>query len=100
LHVPGRRAGDDAPLPARPEFWPASSSFGVFQAAAREFAAVQRGWRDFRMAQPSSRQGDPALPNYWSGIVPVAGSRTAQARMNQHAGVDKFHTSNAISGSR
>jgi hypothetical protein len=27
------------------------SGFGVFAAAAREFVALQRGWRDFRIAQ-------------------------------------------------
>jgi hypothetical protein len=58
-----------APAIAQPKFWSASSSFGVFPAMAGEFAAVQRGWRDFRIAQSSSQQGDPALPNYWSRIL-------------------------------
>jgi hypothetical protein len=47
---------------------------------AGEFAAVQRGWRDFRIAQLNSQQGDSALPNYWSpGLEGV---------MNVHAAVD------------
>jgi hypothetical protein len=29
----------------------ASNSFDIFNAATRENAAVQRGWRDFRIAQ-------------------------------------------------
>jgi len=48
-----RRAGDDANKIAQLGFRHRSSSFGVFAAAAGEIAAVQRGWRDFRIA-PSS----------------------------------------------
>jgi hypothetical protein len=36
---------------AQPEFQLPSNSFAAFAAAADEFAAVQRGWRDFRIAQ-------------------------------------------------
>jgi hypothetical protein len=47
----GRRALDNAYKIAHPKFRLASSSFVVFAARASDFAAVQRGWRDFRMAQ-------------------------------------------------
>jgi hypothetical protein len=33
------------------KFRQASKSFAVFLAAAQENAALQRGWRDFRIAQ-------------------------------------------------
>lgn len=36
---------------AQLEFQPASNSFAVLVAAVIEFLAVQRGWRDFRIAQ-------------------------------------------------
>jgi len=36
---------------AQPEFQLPSNSFAAFAAAAGEFAAVQRGWRDFRITQ-------------------------------------------------
>jgi hypothetical protein len=36
---------------AHPKFRLASSSFVFVTARASDFAAVQRGWRDFRMAQ-------------------------------------------------
>jgi hypothetical protein len=32
------------------KFRPASNGFGALAAAVAEFAAVQRRWRDFRMA--------------------------------------------------
>jgi hypothetical protein len=45
-----RAAGADTGKIAQPEFRIASSNFGASAACARKFAAVQRGWRDFRMA--------------------------------------------------
>jgi hypothetical protein len=51
LHDRYRRAGEPAQEIARPEFRPAASSFGAFAAAIAEIAAVQRSWRDFRIAQ-------------------------------------------------
>jgi hypothetical protein len=36
---------------AQPKFWSGFSSFDAFQSVTGEFAAVQRGWRDFRIAQ-------------------------------------------------
>jgi hypothetical protein len=46
-------------------------------AAAAEFAALQRGWRDFRIARWSRESGNPALPKNWtqigsSGVVAIA----------------------------
>jgi hypothetical protein len=45
-----RQAGDAAHKVAQLEFRPASNSFSASAAAVIEFLAVQRGWRDFRMA--------------------------------------------------
>jgi hypothetical protein len=39
-----------APKIADAKFRLASNSFDVFNVARREIAAVQRGWRDFRIA--------------------------------------------------
>jgi hypothetical protein len=49
----GRRswAGGDAPRIAQLKFQIASSGFGAFAAAVVAITAVQRGWRDIRMAQ-------------------------------------------------
>jgi hypothetical protein len=38
------------PKIAQLKFWLPSSGFGAFAAAVTEIAAVQRGWRDIRMA--------------------------------------------------
>jgi len=45
------RAGSGARKITQLEFPVSSKSFGTVTAAAFEFAAVQRGWRDFRIAQ-------------------------------------------------
>jgi hypothetical protein len=44
-------AGDDVSRIAQRGFCLPSKSFGTSVAAIIEIAAVQRGWRDFRMAQ-------------------------------------------------
>jgi hypothetical protein len=44
-------AGGDAPRIAQLKFQIASSGFGAFAAAVVAITAVQRGWRDIRMAQ-------------------------------------------------
>jgi hypothetical protein len=44
-------AADAMPRQAQLKFRIAYSSFRVLAAAVAIFAAVQRGWRDFRMAQ-------------------------------------------------
>jgi hypothetical protein len=46
-----RSAGDDAARIAQLEFCLPSKSFGTSAAAIIEIAAVQRRWRDFRIAQ-------------------------------------------------
>jgi hypothetical protein len=46
-----RRAAGAGRKTAQPEFQLPSNNFGACAAATGEFAAVQRGWRDFRMAQ-------------------------------------------------
>jgi hypothetical protein len=43
--------GERACQIAEGKFWQASKSFAVFLTVARENAALQRGWRDFRIAQ-------------------------------------------------
>jgi hypothetical protein len=48
---PPALACDDASRIAQLEFCLPSKSFGTSAAAIIETAAVQRGWRDFRMAQ-------------------------------------------------
>jgi hypothetical protein len=45
------RVGSGAPKIARPGFPLPSKSFGTSAAAAAEFAALQRSWRDFRIAK-------------------------------------------------
>jgi hypothetical protein len=53
-------------------------------------AAVQRGWRDFRMATCSRDRDDATLPKIWTPRG-VAHSRTnRRLAMNQHAAVGKF----------
>jgi hypothetical protein len=43
-------SGDLARRISQPKFRPASNSFSSLAAAAIEFTAVQRNWRDFRIA--------------------------------------------------
>jgi hypothetical protein len=51
LHDGGRVAGGNTPEIAQLEFCSPASSFDALMAAAIEIAAVQRGWRDFRIAE-------------------------------------------------
>jgi hypothetical protein len=44
---------------AQPKFRIACSGFGGLAARSANFAAVQRGWRDFRIAQSSFERADP-----------------------------------------
>jgi Cupin domain len=84
-------AGNDAPRIAQLEFCLPCKSFGTSTAAIIETAAVQRGWRDFRIAQRSCEHGNPALPKNWTPkFVAIAWTRTVEASMNQHAVVGKF----------
>jgi hypothetical protein len=48
---------DDIRKIARLKFQPVSNSFGVFLTAIFEIAALQRGWRDFRIAASSYERG-------------------------------------------
>jgi hypothetical protein len=61
-----RPAAGSARKIAQAKFRSASSGFGAFAAAIAEIAALQRGWREFRMAQSSFEHGDPALPKNWT----------------------------------
>jgi hypothetical protein len=56
---PQRPARNAARKIQRLKFRSASNSFDVFNAAVFEIAAVQRGWRDFRMTQSSFERADP-----------------------------------------
>jgi len=51
FHRRWRLAGDDTSRIAQLEFCLRCKSFGASAAAIVEAAAVQRGWRDFRIAQ-------------------------------------------------
>jgi hypothetical protein len=51
LARPQRQAGADAPKIAQRKFRPSASSFAARNRRKYEIAAVQRGWRDFRIAQ-------------------------------------------------
>jgi hypothetical protein len=59
LLVPKPRVRDDPQKIARLKFQAASKNFDAFNAANSKIAAVQRGWRDFRMAQSSFERADP-----------------------------------------
>jgi hypothetical protein len=59
-------AGDHASGIAQLEFCLPSKSFGTPAAAIIERAAVQRGWRDFRMAITSCDRNDAPLPKIWT----------------------------------
>jgi len=48
--VAQRRVRDSPRKIFRLKFWTASKSFDVFDAAISGVAAVQHGWRDFRIA--------------------------------------------------
>jgi len=66
FHGRRRLAGADASRIAQLNFCLPSKSFGRFAAAVIEIAAVQRRWRDFRIAQCSCEPGNPALPKNWT----------------------------------
>jgi hypothetical protein len=51
--------GVDARTIAQSKFRIGSSGFGALATLAPAFAAVQRGWRDFRIAQLSFERADP-----------------------------------------
>jgi hypothetical protein len=57
-----RDAGADAPKIAQHKFRPSASSFAAAIRRKSEIAAVQRGWRDFRIAQESCEHGIAVLP--------------------------------------
>jgi mannose-6-phosphate isomerase-like protein (cupin superfamily) len=60
-------------------------------AAVIESTAVQRGWRDFRMAPKRCERDDAALPKIWTPhLVAISRTKTVEASMNQHAVVSKF----------
>jgi hypothetical protein len=54
-----RRTGGRTSPSVRLEFQIASKCFRAGSAGWLEFAALQRGWRDFRMAQSSFERADP-----------------------------------------
>jgi hypothetical protein len=49
---------------ADPKFRIVASDFRNPAAAVGEFAAVQRGWREFRIAKSSCEHGDPGCQKY------------------------------------
>jgi mannose-6-phosphate isomerase-like protein (cupin superfamily) len=60
--------------------------------AAAPIAALQRGWRGFRIAACSRERDDATLPKIWTHFARVAISRTrtVEASMNKQAVVSKF----------
>jgi hypothetical protein len=54
---------------AQLKFWSPASSFGGFAVAVDEIAALQRGWRDFRIASFGCERGDAALPKNWTQAI-------------------------------
>jgi hypothetical protein len=65
--------------------------FGGFAAAIVKIAAVQRDWRDFRIAPGSRERDDATLPKIWTpSSAAISPMRTVEASMNQHAIVSKF----------
>jgi mannose-6-phosphate isomerase-like protein (cupin superfamily) len=82
------RAGHRAPKIAHGEFGLASRRFA---AAIVDSAAVQRNWRESRMAPFSRERDDATLPKIWTPcVVAISRMRTMEASMNQHAVVNKF----------
>jgi hypothetical protein len=61
-----RRASANTREIAQLKFRPPASSFGARAAAVIEIAALQHGWRDFRIAQINCERGDAALPKNWT----------------------------------
>jgi hypothetical protein len=62
-----------------PNFRIAASGFGAFAAAVRRFAAVQRGWRDFRIAQLSFERADPRCQKIGRRRLSRSREKTAEA---------------------
>jgi hypothetical protein len=55
-----------------------------------QIAAVQRGWRDFRIAPCSRERDDATLPKIWTpSVAAISPMRTVEASMNQQAVVSK-----------
>jgi mannose-6-phosphate isomerase-like protein (cupin superfamily) len=53
-------------------------------------AALQRGWRDFRIAQSSFERADPRCQKIGRRRLSRFSRRTVERHMNQHAVVSKF----------
>ena len=67
-----------------------SKRFGALAAAVAKIAAVQRDWRDFRIAPSSRERDDATLPKIWTlSCAAISPTRTVEASMNQHATVSK-----------
>jgi mannose-6-phosphate isomerase-like protein (cupin superfamily) len=68
-----------------------SSGFGAFAAAVTEIAAVQRGWRDIRMASSSCEREIRRCQKLDAGVCrDRADQNSGGFPMNQHAVVNKF----------
>src|SRR5947209_4715001 len=86
-----RCAGTASPNIPGIEFRLAANGFGLLSGALRKFAAVQRGWRDFRIAQSSFERANPRCQKIGrSGPGAVAQTRTMEPVMNEHAVIDKW----------
>jgi mannose-6-phosphate isomerase-like protein (cupin superfamily) len=72
------------------KFQTASRCFDTFDAANSKIAAVQRGWRDFRMAQSSFERADPRCQKIGRRRLSRPTRKKWRLDMNQHAVVGKF----------
>jgi len=74
----------------QPEFRYLTRRFAVFAAAIAQIAAMQRGWRDFRIAPCSRERDDATLPKIWTpSVAAISPVRTVEASMNQRAVANK-----------
>jgi hypothetical protein len=67
------------PPTARLEFQIASNRFRAFAAGLSEFAAPQRGWRDFRIAQSGFERADPRCQKIGRRRLSRSRERTVEA---------------------
>jgi len=86
-----RRSDAAAPNIAELESCSPSNSFGSLAGGTDQFAAVQRGWREFRIAQCSFERADPRCQKIGRRrLSRFARKDGGGIEMNQHAVVSKF----------
>jgi len=87
----GRPAAGSAPKHTESGFRHPPKRFGGLAGTIPKIIAVQRAWRDFRMAACSRERDAATLPKIWTPcVVAISRTRTVEAAMNQTAVVGKF----------